>query len=172
MHAQKFQLRNIHKMPGFKGKKPAPEKSSKTPAALDPVKQKKLNNSFLSAAKRGKVGEMKMFLERGADVNATDKDGNNALLLLLEKYPEAEVTQSLIDMGINVSAGNKRGRTPIKLTIHLSDYKNMEVIVASGKLSHQERIEAAEYAYNFYEDIAPDIICDFNIFNNLVKRVG
>ena len=152
MHVQKFHAKNIHKMPGFKGKKPASEKNSKTPASLDPVKQKKLNNSFLSAAKRGKINEAKMWLERGAEVNATDKDGNNALMLVLEKQPEIEVTQFLIDLGVDVTAGNKFGRTPIDFTIYLDDRKNLEVLIASGQLSYQERIEAIEYAYGLGND--------------------
>lgn len=52
-----------------------------------------------------------VFIEKGADVNRTDNNGNTALMLHAEWYCDKEVFKEMIKAGYDVNARNKAGNT-------------------------------------------------------------
>jgi ankyrin repeat protein len=62
------------------------------------------------AAKEGWKSAMKLAVEKGADVNAADKDGVTALMLASEKG-HLEVAKWLVEKGDDVNAADLRGTT-------------------------------------------------------------
>ena len=52
-----------------------------------------------------------VFIEKGADVNRTDNNGNTALMLHAEWYCDKEVFKAMVKAGYDVNARNKAGNT-------------------------------------------------------------
>jgi uncharacterized protein len=66
------------------------------------------------AASTGQPTIVKMLLDKGADVNATDPDGETALMSAVTSG-NLEVVTMLIDKGANVQAKDKKGVTALKM---------------------------------------------------------
>jgi hypothetical protein len=62
------------------------------------------------AARAGHTGVVRLLLDAGADVTATDREGNTALHLAA--YGEPKVVRLLVDAGTNPAARNSAGRPP------------------------------------------------------------
>jgi hypothetical protein len=71
-----------------------------------------LSRQLLARAERGDVDTIKTLLERGADIHATDKQGETALMKAarLGNYP---VVKLLIEHGANVNAIDATGATAL-----------------------------------------------------------
>jgi ankyrin repeat protein len=76
---------------------------------------------LLTAARETDVPElMKLLIETGADVNARDSEGENALhKLAWFGYPQRniETAQRLLDAGADITAKNKEGKTPLDILL-------------------------------------------------------
>ena len=57
-----------------------------------------------------------MLIDRGADVNYKDKNGNTPLMIA-SRYSSIETAKLLIDRGADVNARNKRRNTALILAI-------------------------------------------------------
>lgn len=143
MHVQRVRHKNIRKMPWFKGKKPASEKNSKTPASVSPAKQKKLDKCFLQAAKRGKINQMKMLLDEGADINAIDYRGHSALAYLVRENDITPI-KFLIDAGVDLNAENNV--MAVYFASHWSHEEMVELMLESGLRVDNETGRMAIYA--------------------------
>jgi hypothetical protein len=55
-----------------------------------------------------------LLLERGADIHAADKNGNNALTEAASKGCDRELIRMLIKAGAKINAGNASGLTPFE----------------------------------------------------------
>lgn len=65
------------------------------------------------------IAAITMLLEAGADVNATNYNGETPLLLSVES-DNAEVCQTLIENGAKLDIQDNLGRTPLKIAEALS----------------------------------------------------
>jgi len=65
------------------------------------------------AASAGQPAIVKMLLDKGADVNATDPDGHTALMSAVSSG-KLEIVTMLIDKGANMQARDKKGVTALK----------------------------------------------------------
>lgn len=54
---------------------------------------------------------IKMLIENGADINATDNDGKSALIYALENYEKPDVIYVLISAGVKTEITDKNGKT-------------------------------------------------------------
>ena len=52
-----------------------------------------------------------VFIEKGADVNRVDDNGNTALMLHAEWYCDKDVFKAMVKAGYDVNARNKAGNT-------------------------------------------------------------
>jgi ankyrin repeat protein len=60
---------------------------------------------------------VKLLLERGANIQATNKRGDTALMLAASKggYEDAATVSLLLQQGANIGARNKQGETALSL---------------------------------------------------------
>jgi ankyrin repeat protein len=73
-----------------------------------------LTAALLVLAQRGDSGAIRTMVERGADVNATDQNGNKVLMLTASSDAiPAEAVRLLIERGADVNAKNPEGRTAL-----------------------------------------------------------
>ena len=56
---------------------------------------------------------IEFLIQRGANVNAADHNGNTPLILALKKGSSTGVLQLLLEAGANVNASNREGETPL-----------------------------------------------------------
>jgi ankyrin repeat protein len=70
---------------------------------------------IFEACKSGDLAAVKEAIDNGADVNATDKDGNSPLIIA-SKNNNTELTKLLLYSGAKVLTLDKYGRTPLMLT--------------------------------------------------------
>lgn len=62
-----------------------------------------------------------VFVEKGADVNCADNDGNTALIVHTYEHCDKETVKVLVQAGADVNAQNKKGLTPLHNAL---DYGN------------------------------------------------
>lgn len=109
-------------------KKPAESAAAKPASETDPkaaaerlaarqaeeakaAQQKILDNSWLEAARKGNVSQLKDLLAKGASLLAQD-DGNTALFYAAQ-YGRKDAVEFLLDQGIPVNVKNRIGSTPL-----------------------------------------------------------
>jgi len=66
-----------------------------------------------------------------ADIEASDSDGNTALMVAIE-HGHVATAKVLINMGANVNATNHHGVTPVMLTAATGDISVLELLAANG----------------------------------------
>ena len=77
-----------------------------------------LDRSFLQAVQDAHLENVTFLLELGADINATDGLGRNALMLVeSHSHQIGEILELLIEKGIDVNAEDTNGRTALSYHI-------------------------------------------------------
>ncbi len=80
------------------------------------MSQEELNSEMLEAAKKGDTDRIWKLVERGADVNASNKYGWTALTLSAYKcHLTPELLEALVSSGADVNARNEDGRTVMSM---------------------------------------------------------
>ena len=74
---------------------------------------------------------VKLLLERGADPNGSDVNGNTALMAAASHGCDRELTRMLIKAGARVDAKNKAGLTPFEMGL-IWGHDGLEEIIAAG----------------------------------------
>jgi HEAT repeat protein/ankyrin repeat protein len=74
---------------------------------------------------------VKLLIERGADVNASDKNGNTALSEAASKGCDREVMRMLIKAGAKINAVNASGLTPFEMGLY-SGHDGLDELIAAG----------------------------------------
>ena len=128
-------------------------------AALDAAFHEAVLKSFY--AFRHDDTALRELLQKGADVNAVDAEGNNALMLLIkaadghnEHHIRKELFEFLRDAGINLHARNKDGLNAAELNCCLYwpyDFLTKEFEKAGGPISTGARLAAAAAVSNVAE---------------------
>ena len=92
-----------------------------TVAAFD-VAQEDLNTSLIHAAGQGDLRSFNLALGMGANINAIDRNGNNAVLLAVQGQQHA-MLRMLLDKGVKPDARGSSGFTPLTFTPPCSSFK-------------------------------------------------
>ena len=74
---------------------------------------------------------VKMLLERGADINGADGNGNTALMEAAGKGCDRELIRTMIKAGAKVTATNTAGLTPFEMGLWMG-HDGLEELVAAG----------------------------------------
>jgi uncharacterized protein len=75
----------------------------------------------MAAARGGQVGVVKLFLEKGVDVNARNKRRETALIVAAARG-HADVVKLLLDNGANINAKDESGRCALKHAVWLQGH--------------------------------------------------
>jgi len=86
-------------------------------------------SKIFEAVKNNDLKEVKSLLEKGADPNSVDEDGDY-LLMNSVMYPSVDCMQLLIENGSNVNAMNKIGETALMWAVH--DLAKMKLLIQHG----------------------------------------
>lgn len=81
-------------------------------ALADDIRQEDLNSSLIHAAGQGDATSFNLALGLGANINAVDRLGNNAVLLATQGQQRA-MLRTLLDRGVNPDARGGSGFTPL-----------------------------------------------------------
>jgi ankyrin repeat protein len=79
---------------------------------------------LIMASKKGNKQIVEYLLEKGVNINLTNKNGNAALHMAAHNGHE-EVLKALLEKGANINLSNTKGNTPL----HLAAYKGQKGIV-------------------------------------------
>jgi hypothetical protein len=101
---------------------------------------------FLWAAHQGDVESMKLLLDRGADLQATENAGKNALMLTV--YPEIhiEAARFLLDRGIFADVADRQRRSAL-------DWAKEVIGDDDGKTLGRPKAEAVEAFRKVFEPV-------------------
>lgn len=113
-----------------------------------------------------------VLLDMGADVNATDKDGNTALILATTRGDEPTV-QLLLEKGANVNARDKYNSTAL-IFAAINEHESIVRLLlekgadvnARGKDGYTALISAAQYGYKSIIQLLLDKGADMNATSN------
>ena len=103
------------------------------PLAIKPEVQKRLDNALLGLSPVTKYEEIQSLIDQGADINATDQQGNTPLLkLLFSPSASKDKLDLLLKNGADVNAKNKDGLTPLMQATYIGDLAVMSALVQNG----------------------------------------
>jgi outer membrane protein assembly factor BamB len=101
--------------------------------------------ALLFAAQRGHAEVVRLLLDHGADLRATEKLNQTSALHFATGYPE--VVKILVERGADVNARElQKGQTPLWWAVARKDPASAQILIASGRMSRQALLEAAEQA--------------------------
>ena len=89
---------------------------------------------------------VKMLLQRGADANAPDKNGNTPLMAAASHGCDRDLMRSLIASGAKVDAVGKTGLTAFEQGL-ISGHDGLEELIAAGYRLPPGKVKALEQAY-------------------------
>ena len=89
---------------------------------------------------------VKMLLERGADIHATDKHGNSALTEAASKGCDRELIRMLIKAGAKINVGNASGLAPFEMGLW-TGHDGLEEFIAAGYRLPPEKVKLYLDAY-------------------------
>lgn len=89
---------------------------------------------------------VKMLIERGADANAGDRNGNTPLMAAASHGCDREVMRTLIASGAKVDAAGKTGLTAFEQGL-VSGHDGLEELIAAGYRLPPDKAKALEQAY-------------------------
>ena len=100
-----------------------------------PLRAMLFSNESCSAGERPTKAATKavarLLLERGADPNGADADGNTALMEAASHGCDREVMRMLIKAGAKIDAKNKMGLTPFEMGLY-QGHDGLEELIAAG----------------------------------------
>ncbi len=107
-------------------------------ANVNAVKGKYRTTVLMEAAVEGNEEVVKFLLNRGADVNAKDKDGWTSLMgATVEGH--LETAQLLLTAGADVNAQNDSGDTALNMAFGMGQFEIADVLLENGGLPTDAR---------------------------------
>jgi ankyrin repeat protein len=113
----------------FAGRSQLPSSPPRTTRAGDQREAEPIAADLVTAIRNADAQAVRRLLDKGADVNARDAQGNTPLILA-SFYASPECVALLIDKGADVNAANKAGATA--LIRAATSYEKTRLLVAAG----------------------------------------
>ncbi|WP_264336995.1 ankyrin repeat domain-containing protein [Wolbachia endosymbiont (group B) of Chorthippus brunneus] len=92
------------------------------------LKQAQLNEQLLAAVKDSDFNEVQGLVNRGANVNAKDKDGKTPLHYASQSIYSLDIVRYLISKGADIDVKNKDGKTPLDLAVQGNETSVVEFL--------------------------------------------
>ena len=73
-----------------------------------------------------------VLIEKGADVNRKDNDGNNAMMLAAKWYSHMEVLKAMVNAGLDINAQNNEGDTLLHLRLNNNGIQEARYLIKKG----------------------------------------
>ena len=96
---------------------------------IDEAKQKKLDDGFLNACRKGSLDDVKRTLRAGASINAQDENGNSALMFACREGT-LEIVKFLLSKRCLISAANKWGHNAVHGAAWNASAEMMKVLLS------------------------------------------
>ena len=90
-----------------------------------------------------------VLIEKGADVNRTDNDGNNAMLLYAEWHCHMSVLKPMVKAGLDINARNKEGNTVLHLALKNRCSEEARYLIKKGadyNIANKDRVTPMQIA--------------------------
>jgi len=89
---------------------------------------------YAAAYSRHPAETLQVLLDNGADVNASDSNGDTALLIVVVRRNTGlmEIVRILLDKGADVNAKDKNGRTVLMVAASEGKVEVMQTLLAKG----------------------------------------
>lgn len=94
-------------------------------------KKAKAASALMNAVVEGQWEIVKLLVEKGADINQTDKDGWTALMWAVH-YDRKDIVELLIEKGADINIRTKDDRTPLILAIRDDHHDITKLLIKSG----------------------------------------
>jgi serine/threonine protein kinase/ankyrin repeat protein len=137
--------------------------------------------SYMPGQINEKLNAVKTLLEKGADPNARDSEGRNALMVLsLEKRGEKEmetIAESLINAGCDINATDNEGRTPLMYAVRSMRSEGLAVVRlllkrgADTDAQDHDGYSAFNWRHEFPDGYKPSLFDDTSRFQQELGRV-
>lgn len=95
------------------------------------TKKNKASSALMEAVVDGQYEIVKLLIEKGADVNAKDRDGWTALLWAIH-YEYPEIIKLLVENGADINVKTPDGRTPLTLAIRADMHDTSKYLINKG----------------------------------------
>ena len=98
----------------------------------------------------GDIAIVKYLVEKGADVNKKDDDGDTALMKAVQSFNKANISimQYLIGRGANVNAANNKGETALILAVKRGNAEMVGLLIEKGSaLSPKDKDGKSAWTY-------------------------
>jgi ankyrin repeat protein len=105
-------------------------------------------SALMHACVRGYVDIAKYIIDKGADLNLRNDQGNDALIVSIN-HNHFELGEYLINKGANVNAKNKRGFTPLMMATSKGSLKLTKMLVERGAIVNMINKDKAATALDF-----------------------
>jgi hypothetical protein len=138
-------------------------------------------SSYMPGQIKEKLNAVKTLLEKGADPNARDSEGRNALMVLsLEKRGEKEmetIAESLLNAGCYINASDNNGRTPLMYATQPMRTEGLAVVRlllkrgADTDAQDHDGYSAFYRHYSFPDGYKPSLFDDTSRFQQELSRV-
>jgi uncharacterized protein len=99
---------------------------------LAEVPRKGLDEAMISMARYGRTELLKMFIEKGASLSATEGQWNETALLLAARNSHAETVKLLLERGADENAQDMHGYTPLMRATYNGDAVVVKLLLRHG----------------------------------------
>jgi len=84
------------------------------------------------ATQHGRLNNMKLLLDQGADVNAKDKAGQTALYVAVQQNKNTDSIKLLLDKGADINTKDKVGRTALHIAVQYKSIDSVKCLLDEG----------------------------------------
>ena len=102
-----------------------------------------------------------VLIEKGADVNRRDNDGNNAMMVNAEWHGSLDVLKAMLNAGLDINARNKEGNTVLHILIKRNSTQTARLLLKKGadyNIANNDQVTPVQLAVENGKDDLLDLM--------------